>query len=338
MMKILHLEDNDNDAALIWEALRSEVAGCDVTRVETRDAFLEAIDHGDWDVILADYSLPSFDGISALELAIGKRPDIPFIFVTGFLGEERAVETLKNGATDYILKHRLHRLPQAVARAKRESESAREKEAAYQKLRDSLREKSALLQEVHHRVNNNLQVICSLLNMQADATDDSLLASALRTSLRRIQSMAMIHAMLYASSNPGGIDFGEYAQSLAGEVANSYGMDQTRIRIEFDVEPIYLEVDRAIPCGLILNELLSNALKYAFPGDSAGAILISLRQREGRIRLAVEDTGVGLLETSSPRKPKSLGLSIVDTLSRQLRANMEVTSNQGAHFVLEFAL
>jgi two-component sensor histidine kinase len=338
MMKILHLEDNDNDAALICEALRSEGAGCDVTRVETRKEFLVALDHGGWDVILADCSLPSFDGISALELAIKMRPEIPFIFVTGSLGEERAVETLKNGATDYILKHRLNRLPQAVARAKRESDSAREKGASHQRLKDSLRDKSALVQEVHHRVNNNLQVICSLLNMQADASSDLPLASALRMSLRRIESMAMIHAMLYASTNPSSIDFGEYAQSLASEVVKSYGMDQTLIRIEFDLEPIFLEIDRAIPCGLILNELLSNALKYAFPSGRSGTILISLQQREGRIRLAVEDTGVGLPATPSPRKTKSLGLSIVDTLSKQLRANMEITSNEGAHFILGFAL
>src|ERR1035441_987889 len=99
-MKILHLEDSDNDAALICEALRDEVANCQVTRVQTRKAFLDAMDHGDWDIILADYCLPSFDGILALKLAVEKRPDLPFIFVTGSLGEERAIETLKNGATD----------------------------------------------------------------------------------------------------------------------------------------------------------------------------------------------------------------------------------------------
>lgn len=337
-MKILHLEDSDDDAALICESLRNEAGSCEITRVETRGGFLEAMDAGGWDIILADYSLPSFDGVSALTLAKEKCPEIPFIFVTGYLGEERAVETLKSGATDYILKDRLHRLPQAVLRAKRESESAREKAADYQTLRDALRDKSVLLQEVHHRVNNNLQVICSLLSMQSDAAREVCLASALRTSLERIRSMAMIHAMLYASSNPAGIDFGEYAQSLVSEVVSSYGIDQTRIRIEFDVEPIHIELDRAIPCGLILNELLSNALKYAFPGGRAGVISISLRQREGRIRLAVEDTGVGLPETRSPRKRQSLGLGIVDTLSKQLRADLEIASGQGARFVLQFAV
>ena len=138
-----------------------------MTRVETRKAFLGALDYGEWDIILADYSLPSFDGISALKLAVEKRPDVPFIFVTGALGEELAVETLKNGATDFILKHRLDRLAQAVTRAKRESESANKQKEAEQKLKASFREKELLLQEVHHRVKNNLQIICSLLNMQS---------------------------------------------------------------------------------------------------------------------------------------------------------------------------
>src|ERR1700733_14986675 len=140
-MNILHLEDANDDAFLIGEALRGEIADCNITRVETRSAFLDAIDHGEWDVILADYSLPFFDGISALKLVTTRRPDLPFIFVTGSLGEELAVATLKNGATDYILKHRLDRLPQAVARAKRESDAARAHQEADQKLKTSLREK-----------------------------------------------------------------------------------------------------------------------------------------------------------------------------------------------------
>src|SRR5450432_4174295 len=146
-MKILHLEDSDNDAELIGEVLRGGVPGACVTRVETRAAFLDAMEEGghgdkaDWDLILADYSLPGFDGISALRLAAARHPEIPFIFVTGSLGEERAVETLKSGATDYVMKHRLDRLPQVVDRAIRESESARAQEEAEKSLKTSLDEK-----------------------------------------------------------------------------------------------------------------------------------------------------------------------------------------------------
>lgn len=336
-MKILHLEDSDHDAELIYETLRGEFTNCRLTRVETRKAYLEAMDHGHWDIILADYSLPSFDGISALKLAVEKHPGLPFIFVTGFLGEELAVETLKMGATDYILKHRLDRLPLAITRARHERESTNARKEAEKTIKASLREKELLLQEVHHRVNNNLQIICSLLNMQSTAVNDPALTSALQESQKRIQSMATIHRMLYSSGSLKDIDFAEYSQLLSAEVSNSYGIDPARVRLTFELEPVRFEIDRAIPCGLILNELLSNAFKYAFPNGRSGKITVSLQQQGLHIRLAVDDTGVGLPEDGAPGKRKSLGLSIVDILTGQLGGSMEITSHQGAHFVLRFA-
>jgi two-component sensor histidine kinase/CheY-like chemotaxis protein len=337
MINILHLEDNDDDAQLICAALSHEDVACHVTRVETRTAFVEAMDHGDWDIILSDYSLPSFNGISALKLAVEKRPELPFIFVTGSLGEELAVETLKNGATDFILKDRLSRLPQAVTRARRESESAKAQREAEQQLKDSLREKVLLLQEVHHRVNNNLQIICSLLSMQGGAINDPILASALGESQKRVRSMALIHAMLYASSSLKDIDFADYTRSLAAEVSSSYAPDPARVRLIFDLEPIRLEIDRAIPCGLILNEVLSNAFKYAFPRNRGGEVRVSLHQREYGVRMAVEDDGIGLPAGFTLKETKSLGLTIVDVLARQLGGRMEIASNGGAQFVLTFA-
>jgi two-component sensor histidine kinase/CheY-like chemotaxis protein len=337
MLNILHLEDDDEDAELIYHALQQGLTDCHVKRVESRKTFVEAMDQEHWDVILADYSLPSFDGISALKLTVEKRPDVPFIFVTGALGEELAVETLKNGATDYIPKHRLDRLPQAVNRAMRESESAKARKQTEQKLKTSLREKELLLQEVHHRVKNNLQIICSLLDMQSDAINDPILAAALQETQQRIHSMAMVHEMLYASDSLNDIDFAEYTRVLADEVSNSYGVDPSRIQLVFVLESARLEIDRAIPCGLILNELLSNALKYAFPNDRSGQIRITLQRQERCMRLLVADTGVGMPEGRSPRT-NSLGLRIVDILAQQLGGSMKITPNPGAQFVLMFPL
>jgi two-component sensor histidine kinase len=336
MIKILHLEDSDDDAELICATLRREFTACHVTRVETRATFLEAMDHGDWDIILADYSLRDYDGFSALKLALGTRPEVPFIFVTGALGEERAIDILKNGATDYVLKHRLDRLPQAITRAWRESESAKARKEAERQLKSSLREKVLLLQEVHHRVKNNLQIICGLLNMQSAAIDDPRLVSALEESQKRILSMAMIHEMLYASSNLNDIDFAEYTRLLSAEVSHSYGVDPARIRLTFELEPVYLKIDPAIPCGLILNELLSNAFKHAFPNSGSGEVRVSLRTQDSCIRLAIEDTGVGLPESRAGIEVKTLGLRIVNILTRQLDGCMEITSNCGAQFVLRF--
>ena len=336
-MNILHLEDNDLDAELIAESLRKEFVPCHITRVETRKAFMEAMELNNWDIILADYSLPSFDGNSALKLATAKHRWVPFIFVTGTLGEELAVETLRSGATDYILKHRLNRLPQAVARARRECESAAARRVAEQKIKVSLREKELLLQEVHHRVNNNFQIICSLLSIQADAVENAPQASAVRQSLKRIQSMAWAHAMLYASSSLQDIDFSAYAHRLANDISSSRNIvPADRIQLVLRLEPVRLEIDRAIPCGLILNELLSNAFRYAFPDGRRGEVAVSLSRQDDDVLLVVEDTGVGLPDSCHPTDVKSAGLSIVNVLTHQLRASMEITAGRGSRFALRF--
>jgi two-component sensor histidine kinase len=335
-MKILHLENCEDDAELVRAVLSHEDSGFDTLRVETREAFRDALDRDDWDIILADYSLPFYDGLSALKMAVEKRPYIPFIFVTGSLGEDRAVEILKNGATDYVPKHRLDRLGLAITRARRESEIAQAQREAERQLKESLREKVVLLQEVHHRVKNNLQVISGLLNMQAAAVNDSRLSSAFEECQKRILSMSLIHEMLDGSGSLASIDFAEYAPLLAGKLSDSYGSDPARIHLAFDLEPIQLEIGQAIPCGLILNELLSNAFKHAFPNGHKGEINVSMRKHERRIELAIEDTGVGLPEKRTPGEGRSLGMTIVGILTRQLSGSMEITSNHGSHFVLRF--
>jgi two-component sensor histidine kinase len=335
-MKILHLENCEDDSELVRAALLYEDSGFDMVRVETREAFRDALDCDDWDIILADYSLPFYDGLSALKMAIEKRPYLPFIFVTGSLGEDRAVEILKNGATDYVPKHRLDRLALAIARARRESEIAQGKREAERQLKESLREKVVLLQEVHHRVKNNHQIISGLLNMQASAVNDSRLSSAFEECQKRILAMSLIHEMLDGSSSLASIEFAEYAPLLARKLSDSYGLDPARIQLAFELEPIQLDIGQAIPCALILNELLSNACKHAFPYGRGGEIRISLRKRERGIEMAIADTGVGLTEKRSAGEGRSLGMTIVNILTRQLGGSLEITSNHGSHFVLRF--
>jgi two-component sensor histidine kinase/CheY-like chemotaxis protein len=333
-MNILHLEDNDYDAQLICEALDSGGIDCQVTHVRTKAAFTEALERDDWEIILSDYSLPSYDGGSALKLATGKYPDLPFIFVAGSMREEAGIESIKNGASDYVLKHSLNRLPRAIERARSESESARAQKAAARKIKDSLREKELLLQEVHHRVNNNLQIMCSLIGMQVDAASHPVVACALRENLNRIQSMAAVHLMLGASGDLKDIDFAEYIHLLA---TGSFGMAPGRIRLVFNLESVRLEIERAIPCGLILNEFVSNAFKHAFPDGRTGEICVSLRQDQGSNLMTVKDSGVGLPKGRASRDAASVGLKIADTLARQLGGSIEATSGPGARFELRFA-
>ena len=204
-------------------------------------------------------------------------------------------------------------------------------------LKDANSALSVLLNEVHHRVNNNLQVISSLLRMQAEAFPDDQVAIALRGSQFRVESMALIHQQLYNSHDWQSVDFAEYATMLAGNLFRSYGIDETHIALRVEIAEVPLSVDKAIPAGLILNELISNALKHAFPNHRAGSIVIKGRLLNGRIELSVEDDGAGTQPPIGPRKRQSVGLKIVNILCRQLKGTFEVqNSGPGSIYRLSF--
>jgi len=208
-------------------------------------------------------------------------------------------------------------------------------------LDQSLAEKDILLSEVHHRVNNNLAVIASLLRMQAGAFADDQVAEALRESQLRVEAMALIHAHLYNSLDWTEVDFREYVTELAANLFRSYGVDPARVTWKVDIAPLKLSVERAIPAGLILNELITNAIKHAFPNGSRGSILVRALVHDGLIELTVEDDGPGvIMETSSPRRRKSLGLKIVDILCRQLKGTFagqsQPASGTGSIFGISF--
>jgi len=195
---------------------------------------------------------------------------------------------------------------------------------------DELSEKTMLLKEVHHRVKNNLQVICSLLSMQIDNAAGSSCAAALNDAYSRVQAMSLIHEQIYQSESLSDLDFGEYVQALSQRLFATYCVDPSRIGIELSVEPVRLDMQRAIPCGLILSELFSNALKYAFPDGRSGVIRVSVRRLlAGRMELAVEDNGCGLPGDLDWQTTPSLGMQVVRTLSRQLRAEVSVRSRPG---------
>jgi len=187
-------------------------------------------------------------------------------------------------------------------------------------LAQSSAEKDILLNEVHHRVNNNLQVIASLLRMQAESSPDQV-SLALRASQLRVESMALIHSQLYNSHDWRAVDFAEYAGLLGANLLRSYGAEP-RITLRLDIHHFEVSVDKAIPAGLILNELISNALKHAFPDGRSGSILIGGRLRDGRVELSVQDDGVGCREPTEPRKHPALGMNIVNILSRQLKGTL----------------
>ena len=457
-IRVLILEDRAEDAELMLHELRRSLFEPEWQRVDTETDFLAGL-HPSPDVILSDYRMPQLDAPRALDLLQKVGLDIPFIVVSGAIGEDLAVAIMRQGATDYFLKDRLKRLGPAVRHALEQKQVRDGKRAAEQALRASetrfysfmnnspvlafikdsegrvlyinntceqtwkttlaecqgkfdyqlwpgarmraedlavldggepsqlleelpsgdgqvrhllsfrfpfndangsqllggvsvditermriekalaaaVAAQEVLFKEVHHRVKNNLQIISSLLNMQAELVPEPSLKAVLQESRRRVECMAMIHERLYSDKDIEHLDFRQYVDALARELFSAYGIPSHLVRLRLDLDPVSLELNQAIPCGLILNELLANCLKYAFPNERAGEILVTLRcDSDDRVTLSVADNGIGLAPDIDWRKSSTLGLRIVNILARQLGGTVQHEARGGADFSLTF--
>ena len=207
---------------------------------------------------------------------------------------------------------------------------------AQTELLKSLNEKEVLLKEVHHRVKNNLQIISSIFNLQsAHVGEDQRMIGLLRDSRDRIRSMSFIHESLYQTKDFSSIDLADYIDGLSRNLVMSYSLNG-KVDLQTDLQQVHLVLDQAIPCGLILNELISNALKHAFPNDRSGIINIALQLMDEQVRITVRDNGVGLPPGFTPETHSNLGLELVDTLIGQLDGAMQRTSESGVSYLLTF--
>lgn len=208
---------------------------------------------------------------------------------------------------------------------------------ANSRLSGSLEEKSVLLKEIHHRVKNNLQVISSLLNLQAGAIKDPVALQAFTESRSRVRSMSLIHEKLYQSQDLARIDFGDYIKALTGGLLASFGGKSSAVRIAVDVEGIMVPVDSAVPCGLIVNELVTNCFKYAFGNPASGEIRIGMKRTpEAQLQLTVADNGAGFPKDVDFRNTESLGLQLVITLTEQLDGTIALRNGSGTAFEITF--
>jgi PAS domain S-box-containing protein len=212
-----------------------------------------------------------------------------------------------------------------------------DRKQAEERIKASLQEKEVLLKEVHHRVKNNLYIISSLLKLQSKNFQDQKIINIFQDSQNRIGSMALIHEKLYQSQDLSSIDFSDYINNLARDILRSYGVNSHLVELEIHCVKIELSIDLAIPCGLIINELISNSLKYAFTVSRQGKISVSLdRNRENNYLLSVADDGVGFPKHLNFRKATSLGLRLVCNLTEQLDGEVELYTNNGTRFAITF--
>ncbi len=215
-----------------------------------------------------------------------------------------------------------------------------ERKQAEEQVKASLKEKEVLLSEIHHRVKNNMQVIISLLRLRADKIEDKKYADMFKEGEDRIRSMALVHEQLYQTKDFANIDFGEYIKSLAKGLFTSHGVDTNKIKLNIEIKAVSLDIENAIPCGLIINELVSNSLKYAFPQGKEGKISISLRLINGdEFELSVSDDGVGIPEDLDIRNMESMGLDLVTVLAEdQLDGKIDLNRTGGTRYHIRFKM
>jgi two-component sensor histidine kinase/CheY-like chemotaxis protein len=344
-VRMLLVDDNQDDRTLVARELARVYPQLKVTEARDEKEFQSALDQGAADLVITDYQLRWSDGLKVLDTVKRRFPDCLVIMFTGTGTQEIAVEAMKHGLDDYLLKAPAHfvRLPAAVAAALERRSERIAKRQAEEDLRKALAEKELLLKEFYHRVKNNMQIISSLLDLQASAIRDPAVLETFRISQARIRAMALVHEKLYQANDLARISFSDYIEDLVAELFSSYGIAPDRIHLQLDVEinGDMIPVDAAMPCGMIVNELLSNSIKYAFPEGRPGEVRIALYPLSGdQYRLIVADNGIGLPEGFKIAEAQTLGLRLVYSLCRQqLRGTVDTTSGAGgAEFRITFAL
>lgn len=206
-----------------------------------------------------------------------------------------------------------------------------------QKIQAALEEKNVLLSEIHHRVKNNLQIVHSLLDLQSNRISDPVAIEMLKDSQNRIRSMALIHQSLYLSNDFSKVDLGQVLESLIPALMESYSVDQQRIHHELTLHSVQLSINQAIPCGLIINELVSNVLKHAFPLDRQGVIHIGIAYiKKNLVSLSVEDNGIGIAENVVLQNTGTLGMQLVELLTDQLGGELSIKRLDPTRFEIRF--
>ncbi len=200
----------------------------------------------------------------------------------------------------------------------------------------SLKEKDVLLKEIHHRVKNNLQIIISLLNLQSGYIKDEHTLKAVKDGQNRVRSMALVHEKFYQSEELSEINFGEYVEKLCQYLYQSYGDKTDRVKVEIKGDSLGLDMDTAMPCGLLINEIVSNSYKYAFPGDSRGTITIQITRDGKKATLLIGDDGVGLPDGFEVESSESLGMQLIQALTSQLDGELKVSRLKGTTFEVTF--
>ena len=342
-ISLLFVEDNEPIRVLFERRLAKRVQRFWVA--ENGQQGLEMYREHRPDLVITDISMPIMNGLDMIRKIKAFDPELHVIVMSAYSIKEFFLEAINLGVNGYLVKpvdpKKLYTLIDEIAGSILMEKALEEKEMirsiAESNLKKSLEEKEILLKEVHHRVKNNMQIISSILKMQERLIDDPKLKTVLGESQNRIRSMALIHENLYRNETLANIKFSNYVQSLTTNLARTYSDLQGKISFKFDIEDVSLPIDVGIPCGLIINELISNSFKHAFVGRDKGLIAVKLTVNDGNeYEMHVFDDGVGINNLQVFENSGSLGMRIVQKLVQQIEGSLIHDFSEGTRFIVKF--
>lgn len=343
-ISVLFVDDNDTIRQLYRRILEKHVNNLYIA--ENGYHGLELYQKYKPDLVITDMVMPVMNGLEMVKEIKKIAPDAKFVVMSAYSEKDSFVESIHLGVDGYLMKpveaKKLLSLIDEFAgitlmkwELERKEKKRREAE---EYLKKSLEEKDVLLREVHHRVKNNMQIISSILSMQSRNIDDPRLKDVLQESQNRIHSMALIHENLYNHKSLANIMFSSYVKSLTGNIARTYANQQAKIKFDYQIDDAYLPMDIAIPCGLIINELISNSFKYAFVNQTKGIISIHFKNiSDDNYVLIVSDNGVGIPPEVNIKKTKSLGMKILHKLVQQIEGELQYDFSEGTKFSIKFS-
>jgi len=340
---LLFIDDDEALARLVQRGLNR--LGFEVVHATTGELGMEYLQRGGIDVVALDQHMPGLDGLETLEriLTISGAP--PVVFVTASQDSAVAVTALKAGAADYLVKdvqgHFIPLLQVAADGALRQARMQRARDEAEAEVRASrdryaalAAEREVLLREVNHRIGNSLQIIASLLHLQANSSTQEDVKAALTNAMGRVAAVAQVHRRLYTSHDLKSVLLNQYLEALLEDLRRSAEGNRMS-RLTCRSEPVQVDPDRAVAIGIIVNELVMNAVKYAYP-DGAGPIHVELTTKDDQIELSITDEGVGLNVRADPRST-GMGQRIVAAMASKLEASVERDpAHSGTRMIVRF--
>jgi len=320
LQTILYVDDDLALARLAQRYLGR--AGYDVVHAADSSSALEALENGSFSAIVLDHYLRSETGLQILAALKQRNISLPVIYVTGSSEATIAIEALKSGASDYVIKTVGEEfwplMESALRQAITNAELRQAKEKADQEIRLGKERAEVLLAEVNHRVANSLALVAALIRLQVSNSRSEEVKEALTETQARITAIAGMHRSLYTSDDVRQVEMDKYLGTLVKEVQNSVNMEQQGPVIRLEADPVSLASDRAVSVGMIVTELLTNAIKYAYPEGGEGEVRVALQQQGGeRVLLSVEDDGIGWTQNDAP-KGTGLGSRIVKSMAATL--------------------